>query len=168
MCEQCRAEYIDPLDRRFHAQATCCPICGPLVTLTDSQGITLGGDNPLQMAADLLQSGKIVAIKGIGGFHLAVNGADPEAVANLRKKKGRPDKPLAVMATSLEKIKSFALISMEEQALLTGRSKPIVLLQKKSISALAENVAPANRFIGAMLPYCPGHDKRQPVRLPYS
>jgi hydrogenase maturation protein HypF len=157
MCEQCRAEYIDPLDRRFHAQATCCPICGPLVTLTDSQGLTLDGDNPLQMAADLLQSGKIVAIKGIGGFHLAVNGADPEAVANLRKKKGRPDKPLAVMATSLEKIKSFALISMEEQALLTGRSKPIVLLQKKSISALAENVAPANRFIGAMLPYTPIH-----------
>jgi hydrogenase maturation protein HypF len=109
------------------------------------------------MAADLLQSGKIVAIKGIGGFHLAVNGADPEAVANLRKKKGRPDKPLAVMATSLEKIKSFALISMEEQALLTGRSKPIVLLQKKSTSALAENVAPANRFIGAMLPYTPIH-----------
>ena len=157
MCEQCRAEYIDPLDRRFHAQATCCPICGPLVTLTDSQGLTLDGDNPLQMAADLLQSGKIVAIKGIGGFHLAVNGADPEAVANLRKKKGRPDKPLAVMATSLEKIKSFALISMEEQALLTGRSKPIVLLQKKSTSALAENVAPANRFIGAMLPYTPIH-----------
>ena len=108
MCEQCRAEYIDPLDRRFHAQATCCPICGPSVTLTDSHGLTLDGDNPLQMAADLLQSGKIVAIKGIGGFHLAVNGADPEAVANLRKKKGRPDKPLAVMATSLEKIKSFA------------------------------------------------------------
>jgi hydrogenase maturation protein HypF len=157
MCEQCRAEYIDPLDRRFHAQATCCPICGPSVTLTDSHGLTLDGDNPLQMAADLLQSGKIVAIKGIGGFHLAVNGADPEAVANLRKKKGRPDKPLAVMATSLEKIKSFALISLEEQALLTGRSKPIVLLQKKSTSALAENVAPANRFIGAMLPYTPIH-----------
>ena len=157
MCEQCRAEYIDPLDRRFHAQATCCPICGPLVTLTDSQGLTLDGDNPLQMAADLLQSGKILAVKGIGGFHLAVNGADPEAVANLRKKKGRPDKPLAVMAANLEKIKSFALISMEEQALLTGRSKPIVLLQKKSTSALAENVAPANRFIGAMLPYTPIH-----------
>jgi hydrogenase maturation protein HypF len=157
MCEQCRAEYIDPLDRRFHAQATCCPICGPSVTLTDSHGLTLDGDNPLQMAADLLQSGKIVAIKGIGGFHPAVNGADPEAVANLRKKKGRPDKPLAVMATSLEKIKSFALISLEEQALLTGRSKPIVLLQKKSTSALAENVAPANRFIGAMLPYTPIH-----------
>ncbi len=157
MCEQCRAEYIDPLDRRFHAQATCCPLCGPSVTLTDSYGQALDTDNPLQMAADLLQSGKIVAIKGIGGFHLAVNGADPEAVANLRKKKGRPDKPLAVMAANLDKIKSFAHISLEEQELLAGRSKPIVLLLKKSSFPLAENVAPSNRFIGAMLPYTPIH-----------
>lgn len=157
MCEQCQAEYIDPLDRRFHAQATCCPLCGPSITLTDSQGQTLDGGNPLQMAADFLQSGKILAIKGIGGFHLAVNAADPEAIASLRKKKGRPDKPLAVMAASLEKIKLFASISLEEQELLSGRSKPIVLLQKKSPFALAENVAPENRFIGTMLPYTPIH-----------
>ncbi|MFC1826382.1 carbamoyltransferase HypF [Thermodesulfobacteriota bacterium] len=157
MCEQCRAEYIDPLDRRFHAQATCCPLCGPSVRLTDSNGQTLDSANPLQMAADFLKSGKIVAIKGIGGFHLAVNSTAPEAIASLRKKKGRPDKPLAVMAASLEKIRSFACISLEEQELLTGRSKPIVLLQKESPFSLAENVAPANRFIGAMLPYTPIH-----------
>ena len=157
LCEQCQAEYIDPLDRRFHAQATCCPLCGPSVTLTDSHGQNLDSADPLQMAADFLKSGKILAIKGIGGFHLAVNASDPEAIANLRKKKGRPDKPLAVMAASLEKIKLFACISLEEQELLAGRSKPIVLLQKKSPFGLAENVAPANRFIGAMLPYTPIH-----------
>jgi len=125
--------------------------------LTDSYGQTLDGNNPLQMAADFLKSGKIVAIKGIGGFHLAVNGTDPEAIANLRKKKGRPDKPLAVMAASLEKIKSFAHISSNEQQQLTSRSKPIVVLQKKSPFPLAENIAPKNRFIGAMLPYTPIH-----------
>ncbi len=157
MCEQCQAEYSDPLDRRFHAQATCCPLCGPSVTLTDSHGLPLESTDPIQTAADFLKSGKIVAIKGIGGFHLAVNGTDPEAIANLRKKKGRPDKPLAVMAASLEKIKSFARVSLDEQNLLSGHSKPIVLLQKTSPFGLAENVAPANRFIGAMLPYTPIH-----------
>ncbi|MEN8232998.1 MAG: carbamoyltransferase HypF, partial [Thermodesulfobacteriota bacterium] len=157
MCEQCQAEYSDPLDRRFHAQATCCPLCGPSVTLTDSHGLPLESTDPIQTAADFLKSGKIVAIKGIGGFHLAVNGTDKEAIANLRKKKGRPDKPLAVMAASLDEIKSFAGISLEEQELLEERSKPIVLLQKKSPFPLAENVAPANRFIGAMLPYTPIH-----------
>jgi hydrogenase maturation protein HypF len=157
MCEQCQAEYSDPLDRRFHAQATCCPVCGPSVTLTDSNGRTLESADPFQMAADFLQSGKIVAIKGIGGFHLAVNSTDQGAVANLRKKKGRPDKPLAVMAADLENIKLFACISLDEQKLLSGRPKPIVLLQKKTPFVLAENVAPANRFIGAMLPYTPIH-----------
>jgi hydrogenase maturation protein HypF len=157
MCKQCQAEYNDPLDRRFHAQATCCPVCGPSVTLTDSNGRTLESADPFQMAADFLQSGKIVAIKGIGGFHLAVNSTDQGAVANLRKKKGRPDKPLAVMAADLENIKLFACISLDEQKLLSGRPKPIVLLQKKTPFVLAENVAPANRFIGAMLPYTPIH-----------
>lgn len=157
MCEQCRAEYNDALDRRFHAQATCCPLCGPAVTLTDANGRALDEEKPIPMAADLLRSGKILAIKGIGGFHLAVNATDHEAVGNLRAKKGRPDKPLAVMSANLEKIKSFANLSPDEQKLLTGRSKPIVLLQKKSPFALADNVAPANRFIGTMLPYTPIH-----------
>lgn len=157
MCEQCREEYSDPLDRRFHAQATCCPLCGPTVTLTDANGRTLESEDPIQMAADFLRSGKIVAIKGLGGFHLAVNATDQEAVADLRKKKGRPDKPLAVMAASLDEVKTFAGISLQEQELLEGRNKPIVLLQKKSPFSLAENVAPANRFIGAMLPYTPIH-----------
>ncbi|MBW2466724.1 MAG: carbamoyltransferase HypF, partial [Deltaproteobacteria bacterium] len=112
---------------------------------------------PINKAAELLESGKIVAIKGIGGFHLAADATDEKVIAALRKRKGRPDKPLAVMAGSLEKIKVFADITAEDHAKLTDRSKPIVLLQKKSPFHLAQNVAPDNRFIGAMLPYTPIH-----------
>jgi hydrogenase maturation protein HypF len=157
MCPECQAEYHDPLDRRFHAQATCCPQCGPSVSLTDSKGQPVDTADPIQMAAELIQSGKILAIKGIGGFHLAVNATDDDAIASLRKRKGRPDKPLAVMSESLEKIRSFARVSSDQEELLAGRAKPIVLLPKKFPFRLAENVAPANRFIGAMLPYTPIH-----------
>jgi len=157
MCEKCHDEYIDPLDRRFHAQATCCPVCGPSVRLTDARGETIKTDDPIKTAAELLQSGKIVAIKGIGGFHLAVDATDRDTITRLRERKGRPDKPFAVMAESLEKIQSFARISHEDRICLTDRSKPIVLLQKIPSFPLAENVAPVNRFIGVMLPYTPIH-----------
>jgi len=157
LCGNCKAEYQDPLDRRFHAQATCCPVCGPAVTLTTPYGQAVEGSDPVRMAADLLQKGKIVAIKGIGGFHLAVNAVNPEAIAKLRERKGRPDKPLAVMAADLDQVKTFAGFSLDEQKLLSGRAKPIVLLQKNSLFPLAENVAPDNNFIGVMLPYTPIH-----------
>ncbi len=157
LCELCQAEYNDPFDRRFHAQATCCPVCGPAVTLTTPDGQTVTGSDPIRMAADLLLAGKIVAIKGIGGFHLAVNADDHEAISRLRGRKGRPDKPLAVMSGDLERIKTFAGFSQDEQKLLCGRAKPIVLLQKNSPFPLAENTAPDNRFIGVMLPYTPIH-----------
>ncbi len=157
LCQRCQAEYRDPLDRRFHAQATCCPVCGPIVTLTKPDGQTVEGSNPIRMAADLLQAGKIVAIKGIGGFHLAVNAVDHKAIARLRERKGRPDKPLAVMAADLNGTKKFAGFSLEEKKLLGGRAKPIILLQKNSPFHLAENVAPDNRFVGVMLPYTPIH-----------
>jgi hydrogenase maturation protein HypF len=157
LCERCQAEYSDPSDRRFHAQATCCPACGPSVTLTTPDGQTVEGDDPIRRASDLLQAGKILAIKGIGGFHLAVNAGYHKAVASLRARKGRPDKPLAVMAADMEQIKTFAGFSPDEQKLLGGRAKPIVLLQKNSPFPLAENVAPDNRFIGVMLPYTPIH-----------
>jgi hydrogenase maturation protein HypF len=157
MCGDCRAEYKDPGDRRFHAQATCCPVCGPSVRLADNLGNHVKGSDPLKMTADLLAEGNIVAIKGLGGFHLAVNAMDTEAIVRLRQRKGRPDKPLAVMAVSLEKIKEFALFSDQEERLLTDSRKPIVLLDKKKPFPLAENIAPANRFIGVMLPYTPIH-----------
>jgi len=157
MCVRCRAEYSDPHDRRFHAQAACCPDCGPAVTLTTPDRQVVEGHDPVHMAADLLRAGKIIALKGIGGFHLAVNALDPRAVAKLRERKGRPDKPLAVMAGDLEQIKSFADFSQEELKVLSGRAKPIVLLQKKFPFPLAENAAPDNRLIGVMLPYTPIH-----------
>ena len=157
MCEDCRAEYRDPGDRRFHAQATCCPVCGPSVRLTDNLGNHIKGSGPLEIAADLLAEGNIVAIKGLGGFHLAVNAQDTEAIARLRHRKGRPDKPLAVMAANLKKIKEFAMFDDHAEKVLTGSRKPIVLLDKESPFRLAENVAPANRFIGVMLPYTPIH-----------
>lgn len=157
LCEQCRHEYSDPLDRRFHAQATCCPHCGPSVTLTTAAGQAVECADPIHLAANLLETGNIVAIKGIGGFHLAVNAVDAKAVAKLRKRKGRPDKPLAVMAADLHHIDTFAGFSPNERTLLCGRLRPIVLLQKKSPFPLAANVAPENRFIGVMLPYTPIH-----------
>ena len=157
LCARCREEYSDPLDRRFHAQATCCPECGPAVTLKTPDRQTVDTPDPIRRTAELLQDGKIVAIKGIGGFHLAVNAADHMAVARLREKKGRPHKPLAVMAADLEKIKTFAGFSPEEQKVLGGRAKPIVLLRKQTPFSLAENVAPDNSFIGVMLPYTPIH-----------
>ncbi len=157
LCHRCQAEYSDPLDRRFHAQATCCPLCGPAVRLAAADGQTVAGPEPIRMAADLLQAGKIVAIKGIGGFHLAANAVDPKAIARLRERKGRPDKPLAVMVVDLDQVKTFACFSPHEQKLLSGRAKPIVLLQKNSPFPLAENVTPNNRFIGVMLPYTPIH-----------
>jgi len=157
LCSLCREEFTDPLDRRFHAQATCCPACGPAVTLTTSAGQEVENDNPVRRTAELLQAGKIIAIKGIGGFHLAVNALDYGAINRLRKSKGRPHKPLAVMAGNLDRIKTFAGFSLEEQKVLTERTKPIVLLPKSSTYQLAENVAPDNRFIGVMLPYTPLH-----------
>lgn len=155
LCQLCLEEYRDPLDRRFHAQATCCPECGPAVTLVTSERLPVEDVDPIRRTAELLEAGKIVAIKGIGGFHLAVNAVDYEAVARLRERKGRPDKPLAVMAKDLNRIKNFADFSQEEQLVLSGRAKPIVLLQKHSPFILAENVAPGNRYIGTMLPYTP-------------
>jgi hydrogenase maturation protein HypF len=157
MCDECQVEYNDPANRRFHAQATCCPVCGPSVSLSDNKGNTVGVTDPFKKTAELLAAGNIVAIKGLGGFHLAVNAMDSVAVARLREQKGRPHKPLAVMVEHLGKIEEFARFSGQERKLLTENVKPIVLLDKIKPFPLAENVAPANCFIGVMLPYTPVH-----------
>ena len=157
LCSRCQAEYSNPLDRRFHAQATCCPDCGPAVTLVSRDQQTVAASDPIRMAAELLREGKIVAIKGIGGFHLAADALDFAAVARLRERKGRPDKPLAVMSADLDRIRTYAFLSEDEQKVLCGRAKPIVLLQKSPPFPLAENVAPRNPYIGVMLPYTPIH-----------
>jgi len=155
MCPACQAEYDDPLDRRFHAQPNACPVCGPHVWLEPEPPPALV--DPIAQAAHLLCSGRILAIKGLGGFHLACDATDPEAVARLRQRKGRPSRPLAVMMTTLDEIRRHCQVNAEEESLLASRQCPIVLLRWKAESSVAREVAPGNRYLGVMLPYTPLH-----------
>ena len=157
MCGPCQSEYDDPENRRFHAQPNACPVCGPRATLHGPDGARISCDNPVAQAAIFLKQGKILAIKGLGGFHLSVDARNTDAVAQLRQRKHREEKPLAVMSLSLERILEYALVSPEEKALLVSFRRPIVLLRKKEPWLLADAVSPANAFIGAMLPYTPLH-----------
>jgi hydrogenase maturation protein HypF len=162
MCAACRAEYDDPLDRRFHAEPTACPQCGPRLSLRDAKTCELTSDpddieTALSRAGQLLSSGKILAVKGIGGFHLACDALNREAVSRLRLRKYREDKPFALMAHSVAEIRQYCLIDEAEEALLTSRARPIVLLKKRDGARLPEAVAPALNTLGFMLPYTPLH-----------
>ena len=157
MCPDCSAEYHDPANRRFHAQPNACPVCGPHVSLLDDAGWRMPFDDPIEVAADFLAKGLVLAIKGLGGFHLAVDAYNNVAVNRLRQRKRREEKPLAVMAPTLDHIRDFAHVSEVEADLLLSRQRPIVLLNKKEPFPLAESVAPDNKYIGAMLPYTPLH-----------
>ena len=156
MCRQCRQEYDDPADRRFHAQANCCPDCGPKLSLEDRHGQQLKGGDPLRQAAGLIWQGGIVAIKGLGGFHLACNAADADAVARLRERKRRYAKPFAVMAENVETIARYAILNEREKQALLGKAAPIVLLTANG-ETLAAGVAPDDDKLGFMLPYTPLH-----------
>jgi hydrogenase maturation protein HypF len=156
MCPACAAEYHDPADRRFHAQPTCCPACGPKLTLHDQDGQPLPGDPPTT-AARLLQDGRILAIKGLGGYHLAVDAACDQAAATLRARKHREDKPFAVLVEDLAQAGELVEVDQAAAALLTSPARPIVLLPRRSATAVAPAVAPGNRFLGVMLPYTPLH-----------
>ena len=151
MCERCAAEYHDPADRRFHAQPVCCPACGPRLALNDDS------DDPLQAAAELLRHGQILAVKGLGGYHLAADAACEQAVAALRARKHREDKPFAVMAADLAAAAELAEVDAAAAALLTSPARPIVLLPKRPGAAVAIATAPGNRQLGVMLPYTPLH-----------
>jgi hydrogenase maturation protein HypF len=142
MCEACRREYKDPANRRFHAEPTCCPDCGPKLSLE------------LEQAVSLLREGKIVAIKGLGGYHLACDAANEEAVARLRERKRREEKPLAVMTSSPELLVELA---PEEEALLRSAERPIVLARRRADAPIAASVAPSTEWLGVMLPYTPLH-----------
>src|SRR5947209_5452368 len=150
MCERCAAEYHDPADRRFHAQPTCCPACGPRLALGDAP-------DPLQAAAELLRRGRILAVKGLGGYHLAADAACEQAVAALRQRKHREDKPFAVMAADLAAARQLAKVDETAAALLTSPARPIVLLPRQPGTAVAQATAPGNRQLGVMLPYTPLH-----------
>ncbi len=157
LCPDCQREYEDPRDRRFHAQPVACPTCGPSIWL-ESQGARLAEkEDALQMARDWLRQGKIIAVKGLGGFHLACDALNPQAVAELRRRKQRVGKPFAVMAFDLDTVRRFAGVSPEEQAQLTSPAHPIVLLDAKEDSGVAPEVAPGQNTLGIMLAYTPLH-----------
>ncbi|MFH1699874.1 MAG: carbamoyltransferase HypF [Candidatus Zixiibacteriota bacterium] len=159
MCEQCRAEYENPADRRFHAQPIACPNCGPNLELWDNSGKFLGSNKDIiERSAEFLKAGKILALKGLGGFQLLVNALDEDAVQLLRKRKHRERKPLALMVRNVQELKLYCKPTDDEIELLRSMQSPIVIIRKrKSNSSIAPNVAPNNSTIGIMLPYTPLH-----------
>jgi hydrogenase maturation protein HypF len=158
MCDRCRAEYENPLDRRFHAQPIACPTCGPHLEWWDQQGQRLAfHEDALQAAVQAIQSGQIIAVKGLGGFHLMVDARNPTALAHLRQRKHRPDKPFALMYPSLDTIQNDCELSDLEAQLLTASEAPIVLLRRKAVISVDELVAPSNAYLGVLLPYTPLH-----------
>ena len=166
MCPRCQREYDAPLDRRFHAQPNACPDCGPRISLVDSNGNQVAGDDPLKAAGDdplkaageLLKAGNILALRGLGGFQLACDATDGQAVARLRQRKHRPSKPFAVMLATIADIERHCSISDTERELLQSPQSPIVLVRwKRASSDICPAVAPGLNYLGAMLPYTPLH-----------
>ncbi|HEX5807724.1 MAG TPA: carbamoyltransferase HypF [Anaerolineales bacterium] len=163
MCPDCEREYTDPSDRRFHAQPVACPVCGPQVWLETCSDdfsrstATLKNEAGIQEACRLLTEGKILAIKGLGGFHLACDATYAQAVMELRNRKLRVDKPFAVMMPGIESVKQHCFVSDAERQLLESLARPIVLLKRKTESNVAKEVAPHQDWVGVMLPYTPLH-----------
>lgn len=156
MCPDCQREYEDPFDRRFHAQPNACPVCGPSLKFLDAQG-NLAASDPVQSAIDALLSGAIIAIKGLGGYHLAVDAQNDEAVRRLRKLKLREEKPFAIMVKDIEQASRLARLNDEEETLLMYVERPIVLVVKGNKDIVAPSVAPGMKDLGIMLPYTPLH-----------
>ena len=158
MCEACHSEYTDPLDRRFHAQPISCPDCGPTLRLLDTEHKVLEeGNNAVRLTAEAIKKGAIVAVKGLGGFHLVCDATNTMAVEELRKRKQRPVKPFAVMFPDIEMLKASAEISPEETELITSKEKPILIVPKSYHSMISDLVAPGIDRIGVFLPYTPLH-----------
>ncbi|MFL5991817.1 MAG: carbamoyltransferase HypF [Rubrobacteraceae bacterium] len=159
MCPRCRQEYDDPSDRRFHAQPNACPVCGPQVRLLDRFGHELRSkpEDPILRAARMLRGRAILAIKGLGGYHLACDPFDERAVRTLRGRKVRQDKPFALMARDPEQVRELCKVNPEEESLLTSPARPIVLLERLDSCEVAEEVAPRQNTLGVMLAYTPLH-----------
>jgi len=158
MCSQCQQEYDAPLDRRFHAQPNACLKCGPSLELVDGNGNLIECDDAIKATSDLLKAGKILALRGLGGFHLACDATNEKAVNLLRTRKRRPSKPLAVMVATLEDVEEQCFVSPEEKKLLQSPQCPIVLLKwKRSSSNISSAIAPNLKYLGVMLPYTPLH-----------
>ncbi|MFZ5914676.1 MAG: carbamoyltransferase HypF, partial [Pseudomonadota bacterium] len=158
MCQTCRCEYDDPENRRHHAQPIACPGCGPQLELRNAKGKTKARrDKALLKAAQAVCDGKILALKGLGGFHLVCDARNAAAIAEFRRRKQRPIKPFAVMYPSLNAAQADCVIRPEEEDLLTSAEAPIVLLRRNTTAAVTDNVAPGNPNLGVMLPYTPLH-----------
>ncbi|MDB5077882.1 MAG: (NiFe) hydrogenase maturation protein HypF [Chloroflexi bacterium] len=159
MCPACRREYDDPANRRFHAQPNACPVCGPQVRLLDGRGrdMYVPPQEVVTRTARSLRESAIVAIKGLGGYHLACDPFDQQAVRNLRERKARQDKPFALMARDLEQVRTLCRVRSEEAALLTSPGRPIVLLERLPEARVADEIAPRQRTLGVMLAYTPLH-----------
>jgi hydrogenase maturation protein HypF len=157
MCPACRSEYDEPTDRRYHAQPIACPACGPRLQLADSHGQAFEDVDPLAHTVRVLRQGKIVALKSLGGYHLACVAGDGRAVAELRRRKHRDEKPLAVMVRDPRSAVDLCEVTDAERELLSSSRRPIVLLRRRPGALLADGVAPGNPFVGVMLPYTPLH-----------
>jgi hydrogenase maturation protein HypF len=161
MCPDCAREYADPADRRFHAQPVACPVCGPRVWLESGEPkwrpAPGDGEAALRTVRRLLTEGKIVAIKGLGGFHLACDASRPEAVRELRRRKLRVDKPFALMLPDLQAVEQHCFVDLSERELLESVARPIVLLRRRPASGISRDVAPGQDWVGVMLPYTPLH-----------
>jgi len=157
MCPECQREYDDPFNRRFHAQPNACPRCGPALQLLDANGSPLTVADVITTTSQLLREGKIVAIKGLGGFLLACDATNEAAINCLRQRKMRPFKPLAIMVSSIEEAKKHCYVTDEEERLLTSPHSPIALMRWKADSAVSQAVAPNLKYLGVMLPYTPLH-----------
>ena len=158
MCDKCRAEYEDPVNRRFHAQPNACSDCGPHIELRDNNGQIMASlYEAIEKAAEMIKAGKILALKGFGGFQLLVDARNIEAVGELRRRKARDEKPFAVMYPSIEEISANCELSDLERKTITSYESPIVIVRKKPSCKLAENVAPGNPNLGVMIPYTPLH-----------
>ncbi|HEV7208565.1 MAG TPA: carbamoyltransferase HypF [Mycobacteriales bacterium] len=155
-CSACHAEYLDPADRRFHAEPVCCPNCGPQLRLLDRSGTTAATE-AIAGTAGLLHAGRVVAVKGLGGYHLAVDARQEAAVAVLRRRKHREDRPFALMVLDVEAAAELCEIGPAELALLTSAARPIVILQRRRSGTVAPSVAPGSPSLGLMLPYTPMH-----------
>jgi hydrogenase maturation protein HypF len=157
MCPACQAEYDDPANRRFHAQPNACWDCGPQVQLLSTDGSHLNVAEPLREAARLLEQDRIVAVKGLGGFHLACNARSETAVNTLRERKRRVEKPFAVMLRRIEDVDRFCVADDAARSVLLSMERPIVLIPRKPDTGLADSIAPRNRYLGVFLPYTPIH-----------
>jgi hydrogenase maturation protein HypF len=167
MCPDCQAEYDDPRNRRFHAQPVACHECGPQLSLLVDDRTIANRDNAIQIARSMILDGKIVAIKGIGGFHLACNPYDAGAVARLRARKLRSNKPFALMASDLGIIQKHAIVSPVAEMILRSREKPVVLIDRSTNSELDQAIAPGQSTLGFMLPYTPLHHLLLKAEAPF-